>query len=403
MLAACAVEKHESPKPYANWADPLQLLPQGSKQTARVCAREGDDLVRDAFCGATPPALTGLVELQTALGLDSSHISGLSGLSVTANSTALASRSVSAINPRVIAVRVDAAPVEMLATGFARGEQVVELVVRDRGDHALRFYLVGFAQACNAHEQGCTPGDLLTPAVEHDWTEVTLYDEEDLADTVLDCRQCHQPEGPGTPKLLRMQEFESPWTHWFSRSSEGGRALLDDYLAAKGDESIAGMTSQQIDRSLPENLQILVRLDHREQPNEFDSEAIEREVKESAAKLGGMQPSNNSVLGQSTTWRTAYERAQRGLAIPVPYLDVKVTDPEKLERMTSAYQAYRRGELEQNELPDLRDVFPNDPRRLAALGFTTEPGLDGGAVLVQACSQCHNPRLDQSLSRALPA
>src|SRR4029079_19344719 len=115
-------------------ADPLQLLPHGSKQTARVCERNGDDLVRDVFCGATPPALTGLVDLQTALELDSRRIGGLSGLSVIADSTALTSRSVSAINPRVIAVRVAAAPVEMLATGFTRGEQVVELVVRDRGD-----------------------------------------------------------------------------------------------------------------------------------------------------------------------------------------------------------------------------------------------------------------------------
>src|SRR6185295_20360682 len=74
ILAGCAAEKHEAPKPYANWADPLQLLPHGSKQTARVCERNGDDLVRDVFCGATPPALTGLVDLQTALELDSRRI-----------------------------------------------------------------------------------------------------------------------------------------------------------------------------------------------------------------------------------------------------------------------------------------------------------------------------------------
>ena len=30
----------------------------------------------------------------------------------------------------------------------------------------------------------------------------------------------------------------------------------------------------------------------------------------------------------------------------------------------------------------------------------TEPGASGESVLLQACGQCHNERLDQSLSRA---
>ena len=34
------------------------------------------------------------------------------------------------------------------------------------------------------------------------------------------------------------------------------------------------------------------------------------------------------------------------------------------------------------------------------MGIGTEPGMDGEAVLLQACAQCHNPRLDQALSRA---
>jgi mono/diheme cytochrome c family protein len=34
------------------------------------------------------------------------------------------------------------------------------------------------------------------------------------------------------------------------------------------------------------------------------------------------------------------------------------------------------------------------------MGFATEPGMDAQSILTQACSQCHNDRLDQSLSRA---
>ena len=84
----------------------------------------------------------------------------------------------------------------------------------------------------------------------------------------------------------------------------------------------------------------------------------------------------------------------------MPYHDVKVTDPYKLEAAISAYQRYRRGELAPEALPDFRDIFPDDPKILAELGFATEPGLDGEGVLLQACAQCHNDRLDQSISRA---
>jgi hypothetical protein len=68
--------------------------------------------------------------------------------------------------------------------------------------------------------------------------------------------------------------------------------------------------------------------------------------------------------------------------------------------MTDAYQAYRRGDLDRSDLPDIRDVLPDDPQRLAEMGILTEPGLSGEEVLLQACSTCHNPRLDQDLSRA---
>ena len=54
-----------------------------------------------------------------------------------------------------------------------------------------------------------------------------------------------QPEGRGTPKLLRMQEFGPPWNHWFARSA-GGRALMDDYYAAKGDETFAGVDGEDV-------------------------------------------------------------------------------------------------------------------------------------------------------------
>jgi mono/diheme cytochrome c family protein len=366
-----------------------------------VCERAGDDWVRDVFCGPEPAEITSLSDLHAAFDLQLGKVGGIQGIAVTAHSTSLSARSVSAINPRVIAVQLESPPAELLALAFARGEQLVEIMVRDRVDRELRFYIVGFRQACNASAAGCTSGDLLTTAIERDWEEVTLYAEQDLANTVLDCAPCHQPDGPTMPKLIRMQELETPWTHWFFRSTEGGRALLEDYFAARGDEPYAGMSAQQIDNAHPGNLSMLAQFaGMTEQPNQFDSQAIEAEVRASAAELGGAQPSDNSIPGESSTWRALYSRAQRGEAIAVPYHNVKVTDPEKLARMTVAYQAYRAGELSREELPDLRDVFPDDPALLAEIGVMTEPGVSGEAVLLQACGQCHSARLDPTLSRA---
>ena len=82
-----------------------------------------------------------------------------------------------------------------------------------------------------------------------------------------------------------------------------------------------------------------------------------------------------------------------------PYHDVKVTDPDKLAEMT---QLLRR-------LPDARDrrVDPQDirdvllPEAMVGMGFAPDPGMDGKALLVQQCEQCHNSRLDPALSREL--
>lgn len=402
---------------YGAWPNPLRDMTRGREQLIRLCGRDGDDLLRRLFCGDEPPEIESIVDLETALGVDSPNLKGINGVSVVGHSTSLSARSISSINPRVIIVRIEppvvdaqgnpAAPgsqpgsPELLALAFARGEPFVELMVRDRKDLELRFYLLAFRQACDDAADGCRPGDLLTPAIESNWLETSLYDERDLADTTLDCAPCHQPDGPGSMKLLRMQELHSPWTHWFGPGTAGGQALIADYVAAKGDEGAAGVTGVQIQHANPVNLNLQVSYaGPNTQPNLGDWQTIEAEVKDSAAAMGGDQPRDNSVPGESATWRAGYERALRGDAITFPYHDVKVTDSIKLARMSEAYQAYRRGELAQRDLPDIRDVFPDDPARLAEMGQLTPAAESGADVLLQACSTCHNGRLDQSLSRA---
>jgi mono/diheme cytochrome c family protein len=75
---------------------------------------------------------------------------------------------------------------------------------------------------------------------------------------------------------------------------------------------------------------------------------------------------------------------------------VKVTDPNKLQYVTDQYKAFVAGQV--NELPDMRRVFLD--AALEDLTFKPKAGLSGRQVLVQQCAQCHNPNLDQSISRA---
>ena len=396
--AGAAEPPREPPPSVVREPEPLAT---GKKQRQRLCGRGGDDLVIDAFCRGPAPEITGLAELRAALGFETNENIIEQGFALNGHSTSLVSRVVSAINPRIIFVRVENDTHELTALAFARGEQISEIVVRDRGSDELQFYVGRFSLPCNDDEAGCVPADRFSEDFESGWSEFDIYAEEDVENTPLDCKVCHQPDGPGTPKLLRMQEFAAPWTHWFYRLSVGGRALLADYRAAKGDEPFAGVSAEEIQMSQPGLLNSTIYFGGtREQPNEFLSSDIEREVMESAAALGGDQPVDNSVPGESELWNAIYERAKRGEAISVPYHDVKVTDPDKLAARTQAYADYRAGRLPRELLPDLADVYPDDPVLLARIGFVTEPGLDGEEGLLQACGQCHNPRLDQTLSRA---
>jgi hypothetical protein len=402
-LCGCAAETHKPDMMEPEYREPVALA-TGKQQIDRLCGRGRTDRVIDAFC-VTKAEVRSLLDLRAAVGFESNENIVDQGYALTAHSTSLSLRVVSAINPRIIFVRPqirrETASVEFVSLAFARGEQFAELAARDRNTDVLQFYLLTYEQDCNDKQGGCSPGDLLTEAVESDWKNVNVYAEEDLENTPSDCRTCHQPNGPGTQKILRMQELAPPWNHWFWRQAASGQAVLADYAAAKGDEMFAGLTGQEIVTSQPGLLSFaLTAVGSGTQPNAFVSATIEKEVNDSANGRGGDQPIDNSVPGTSKTWDGIYETAKRGEAIPVPYHDVKVTDPKKLADMTQAYTDYREGRLDRQDLPDLRDVYLDDPMRRAEMGFDTEPGLDGEGVLLQACAQCHNDRLDPTLSRA---
>ncbi|HEX9102482.1 MAG TPA: c-type cytochrome [Polyangia bacterium] len=386
-------------------------LPSGAAQLARLCARKRHDAVAARFCAAAAPPVTGIVDLEHAIGLFDAGAPPQFAL--TGHSTSLVEREVSSINPRAILFTAPSQPPTtqpndgsfiadpgFVAMGFVRGSQLVEVIAHDAQANELDFYLVRFLQDCNASSSGCTPGDLLTPAVEKDWRSVTLYDDEDLKNSVLDCRHCHQPGGPSTPKMLRMQERRAPWTHWFRNNANepGGVTLVQDFQAAHGQsEDYAGIPASLLDtpRSDPLVLEALVDNDSvSPQPNEFATAKIEQQVRQS----NPAEPQSNMPMGQSATWQQIYDVAAGGSAIPVPYHDVKVTDPSKLASLSAAYRSFVDGTLPARALPDLRDVLLDGA--LADMGLRPRAGADGQAILQQMCQRCHNSTLDQSISRA---
>jgi len=381
----------EPPNP-EHEVDPLKSLLQGTEQLAALCARNNGDIVSRAFCGTTAPDIGSIAELQTLLGIDfvprhqGNGDDQNAAFAVTGHSTSLVARFVSPINPRAI-IWSPSQQGNFVMMGFARGEQFIELVANDpTRNNELTFFLFRFRQACNDQPGGCTAGDLLTPAIESDFTSYTLYQDVDIKSTVFDCLQCHQARGPTTKKILRMQELRSPWGHWMS-ANEAATNLetLTDYKRAHAaGEVYAGIPGQAIPNSSPRALEGFIRArGFGTQPNEFNSALILNR-------------------GATPDWRALYAKAQAAEEIPPPYHANRVTDPVKLRINADAYKAVANGTTPVSMLPDIRDVFLDSA--LQDLSFRPATSLvqanDGKAILIQMCGQCHNPRLDPTISRA---
>jgi cytochrome c553 len=366
-----------------------------------LCARDRADAVRDVFCAAEPPRVGSLAELLQLLHLapgpldrsdldrfamyDSEPIFALLG-----HSTALSGHLVSTLNPRIIILG------ESALAAFQRGVQKAEVIAVARDTGHLHFYLFQFEQACNRSAAGCSPGDLFTPRIERDWLSLTIQDDDDLENTPNDCRQCHQ-RARTEPKLL-MRELNNPWTHFFqppplpdqALSVEvQGSDLLHDYVEAKGDELYAGYAVRTVSVVSPAILENLVGPD---QPVFFDAPHIEDE--RWPVGYAAQAPA------ASPTWRAGYDAFKRGDQLALPYFAPRVTDPDKHARLRDAYASYRNGQLSESELPDLGDVFSDDPQVRAELGLQTEADATPEQTLIQACGSCHNDVLNQQISRA---
>jgi hypothetical protein len=405
--------------------DPFADLPSGAAQLMLLCARHNGDVVARAFCASsTPPVITSLTDLLALLGLDfkpgviANGSGGNPAFSALAHSSSLVARVTSAINPRIFVMTPPASisgigqrsPMpfvpnpEFVITAFARGEQQVEIASKDPSNGgAINFYLFTYQQACNSSPNGCSNADRFLPRAESGFTGYTLYQDTDLQNTQFACETCHQPQGKGTPKILRQREQQYFWMHWINFCgpapercfSDADRGILAKaYIAAHGTETYGGVPI--VNLSAPVHLQGLIENNYgyNNEPDEFPTGRISGE--DHASNPGA--PLVNDPPSTSATWQAMYDRAKSGETVLLPYVDVSAADATKLANATSAYQAVVAGTMSPAQLPDLSDVFLN--AALPKLLFRPDPSLNGRGIIVEMCHQCHNSGVDRSLSRS---
>ncbi len=406
----------------------VEELPFDPQQLGKVCGRGNGDRVAQALCNGAQ--LHSMSDLREALNFQNPFFA------LTGNSSSIIARDVSAINPRLVigekmlGFGFDGqfpgfgGIEETLALGFARGDQLVELMSYDPNTQDLNLYLLKFEQACNDSEDGCSIADMVTPAIEDDWVRWTLYQDTDLVNTTFDCNVCHQPAGPGTPKVPRVQEISNSWTHWFPvrPSQQGGgwssggtttagqpvdnpgqhgthssEVLWDQFTRMHGVDGIYGGVS----------LEELVG--HAAGP---DLETFVRTYMSAAPVPASLQPPSSpdeqsdlycdsptmETMGEASTWSLEYQRVVSGQRLPLPSHRIDITDADKREDAIAAYNAVVANGAPPLGIIDPREVVSDEV--LTEMSMMPRPGASAEEILTHMCSRCHNGNLDQSLSRA---
>jgi hypothetical protein len=384
--------------------DPLEGLPTGYDQWVALCSRGYNDTVTQAFCaGNQPPVLTSLADVRALLGLElvpgqtQSAAGGNPAFSVASHSTAVSMRHVNELNPRVLIYTPPLGPLNPQSPvpnptydfiAFARGEPFVELASKDTVTGEPRFFLIRFTHPCEQKPGGCTNGDRFTKTIEESWTGYSIYDDATIANTTVDCLQCHQPGGPGSPKMLRLQELTIYWNHWFFNESPPQDKVRADFgLAHAGEPDYGGLPIAAftgIRQATPAHLQAF--LQHNgfgNQPNAFHSIMIDQQM---------------AANGSSAMWNALYAESVAGREIAAPHWSVSPSAQPLLTQMIDAYQDVLNGTLPPDSLPDISQTIPET--EWADMSIRPKAGLDGRAIMVHICRHCHNSTLDQSLSRA---
>lgn len=379
---ACCLGCHPPP-PAPGSEEPPQLEPTpefrdlGKVSVSRsdLCARLNQDVIADALCADPRQPIDSVLALRRLLGL--AEVGVFTKHAAVTHSTSLFGRHVTPLNPRVIYFRGNSADGDrspLTALALTRGAPLIELVARDRATQDLRFYLLRFEPACG---DGCTLAQKITSAAESGWRDVWFAEDSELENTELDCLRCHQPRGPGTPKMLRMNELRRPWTHWMADHlrDETGAELEADHRGAHHHEAL--MNS---DGFHPDPLALEALLDGEgfsDQPHEFDSLQIEQ---------------------RPEVWDGLYAKSVEARAMPVPVRPLRATDADRQALAQQRYLEVTKGERPESQLIDTRHLNSVDAERSARV--RPSAGASGEQIIVELCGACHNSTLNQNISRA---
>ena len=351
--------------------DYFEPLLKGDAQWSALCSRDNADRVTQFFCQTPRPQITSLDDLLVGLRLKDPANPGDMLFAISGHSSSLVTTKTTVINPRAIIFTQPNEP-DYVALGFVRGDGFAELAAFDTVNQRINFFLVKIHKAC---DPDCSNFERFSTEAETNWTGVTVYGDPDIKNTALDCLQCHQPGGLDAPRILRMQELQDPWTHWF-RDNRPSNTLLAKFQEYHPGEDYAGIPANRIADSDPADLEDFVRdggFDN--QPNEFQTEQIETEL---AANPNAVPP----------TWLAQYERSLAGLEISTPFYLISPYDEAKVDAAGLAYREILEGTRPDTDMPEMTHLFRDDA--MAYLGFTAGKDLDAKGIVQHRCGTCHN-------------
>ncbi|MBJ93895.1 MAG: hypothetical protein CMP23_05395 [Rickettsiales bacterium] len=412
---------------YPTEAELFDSMLSGDEQLEALCARlvrtGTESKVRDVFCDGTPPTIDSSAALLAAFGLSfngpldltaqAELDNGNPGWAALGHSAALSRRSVSPLNPRVIVhsqVRSHLEPSPgFVAVALSRGEDFAEIITHDPVRNDIDFFLFKFNMNC-ADPANCTNEELYSERFESGWSDYSIYDSDDLANTALDCLQCHE-HGLRTSSLNRrsplMFQLNRVWIHWLYNVNHfrGWADTLDDrgplhrmlelYVAAHGTEAeprgglYGGIPGGALYASRPRSLEDLIEANGF--GNGFDPSSYEP-----TGSAIGLIDHQARGLFFNHPWEELYELNLNGLVIAPPGRGEVPFSEARLQAAIDDYNAYRNGSSEL--FPDPTALF--EPQDLSAVGLAVQPDLSPPEILMNACSQCHHDGLDQNLSRA---
>lgn len=343
--------------------------------------------MRTAFCGGTAPVVRSMSDFLKALEVDVNDAN--TDVALAAHSTSLTARATSPINPRVFifghTTLANVKSMKNVVVAYVRGEPLIELATVDSsGSGSTRpwnFYLARIDKACGA--SGCTPADLLTDKFEVDWNGISLYAENELRNTTVDCSHCHAPSTMATfhsrsELLLLFPEDSDPWTHWFSKATGPGKMYFADFERMLGGRTSFGVVPKaKIDATDPANLWNVLYLTFSD----------------------GDQVRSYSPRDAKSAWPKFWNDYLAGNQHAPPNYDAVITDPTLTANAADLLARHAKGEVADKDITDVRNVFAAN--KLLEIGHVIEAQATGEKTILMACGQCHNANVPKTLTRAL--